>query len=86
MQTIPIPKFNKLGFGGSYMKVIDTIALILVIIGCVNWGLYGLFSFDLVAWLFGELSIISRIVYVIIGVCGLYLLSFFGRVRSDLEH
>ena len=45
------------------MKVIDKIALVLIIIGALNWGLIGLFGFDLVATLFGEMSIISRIVY-----------------------
>ena len=66
------------------MKVIDTIALILVIIGCVNWGLYGFFGFNLVKYLLGDLTIASRNVYVIIGICGLYMLSFFGRIRNEL--
>ena len=53
------------------MKVIDYIALILVIIGAINWGLIGLFGFDLVATLFGSMSIISRIVYTLVGIAGL---------------
>ena len=45
------------------MKVIDKIALVLIIIGAINWGLIGLFSFDLVATIFGDMTIISRIIY-----------------------
>ncbi len=54
------------------MKIIDKIALVLVIIGAVNWGLIGLFKFDLVAALFGEMSVISRIVYSLVGISGLW--------------
>ena len=54
------------------MKVIDTIALILIIIGAINWGLIGFFKFDLVATIFGEMSIISRIVYGLVGISGLW--------------
>ena len=54
------------------MKVIDKIALVLIIIGALNWGLIGLFVFDLVATLFGEMTIISRIVYGLVGISGLW--------------
>ncbi len=54
------------------MKVIDKIALVLIIIGAVNWGLIGIFKFDLVAALFGEMSAISRIVYSLVGISGLW--------------
>ena len=54
------------------MKVIDTIALILVIIGAINWGLVGLFEFNLVDTLFGSLSVISRIIYILVGISGLW--------------
>lgn len=54
------------------MKAIDTIALVLIIIGALNWGLIGLFSFDLVAAIFGEMSILSRIIYSLVGVSGLW--------------
>ena len=54
------------------MKIIDKIALVLIIIGAINWGLIGLFGFDLVAPLFGEMSIISRIVYGLVGLSGLW--------------
>ena len=64
------------------MKTLDYIVLILVIVGTINWGLIGLLNFDLVRVLFGDMTLLSRIVYVIIGVCGLYSLSFFGRVST----
>lgn len=54
------------------MKVIDKIALVLIIIGAINWGLIGLFKFDLVATLFGDMSMLSRIVYTLVGISGLW--------------
>lgn len=54
------------------MKIIDKIALTLIIIGAINWGLIGLFRFDLVATLFGEMSALSRIVYSLVGISGLW--------------
>ncbi len=54
------------------MKVIDKIALVLIIIGAINWGLIGFFNFDLVAAIFGDMSIISRIIYALVGVSGLW--------------
>lgn len=64
------------------MKALDYTVLILVIIGAINWGLIGFFGLDLVAFLFGSMSIISRIVYAVIGICGLYALSFCGRISN----
>lgn len=64
------------------MKWFDNTALTLVIIGAVNWLLVGIFRFDLVALLFGNLTWLSRIIYTIIGLCGLYLISLYGRVSS----
>mgnify|MGYP004482616841 CR=1 FL=1 len=60
----------------------DTVALILSVIGCVNWGLFGIFRFDLVAWLFGGSgSVLSRIIYTLVGLAGLWTISFFFRNR-----
>lgn len=62
------------------MQNMDMIALILSVIGCVNWGLVGLFRFDLVAWLFGGSgSLISRIIYTLVGLAGLWCITFFFR-------
>ena len=58
--------------GGEKMKIIDKIALVLIIIGAVNWGLVGLFSFNLVDTLFGVSSVISRIIYALVGLSGLW--------------
>ena len=63
-------------------KGLDYSLLTLVIIGAVNWGLIGFFRFDLVAFLFGEMSWLSRIIYGLVGISGLYLISAFGRIRS----
>ena len=54
------------------MKIIDKIALVLIIIGAINWGLIGFFKFDLVATIFGQMSVISRIVYGLVGLSGLW--------------
>jgi uncharacterized membrane protein YuzA (DUF378 family) len=60
------------------MKALNVIALILVIIGAINWGLWGFFQFDFVAWLFGGASVTaSRVIYAIIGLAGLWSLGFF---------
>lgn len=54
------------------MKAIDTIALILIIIGAINWGLVGIFNFNLVEAIFGGLSVITRIIYILVGISGLW--------------
>ncbi len=53
------------------MRIIQKIALVLVIIGAINWGLIGLFDFNLVDTLFGVDSIISKIVYILVGISGI---------------
>ena len=63
------------------MKILDSAALILIIVGAINWGLIGFFQFDLVATLFGDMTAFSRIVYALIGIAGLYSLSFFAKDR-----
>jgi uncharacterized membrane protein YuzA (DUF378 family) len=55
------------------LSIIDWIVLILVIVGGLNWGLVGIFNFDLVATLFGDMSVIARIVYVLVGLSAVYL-------------
>ncbi len=63
-------------------KGLDYTALTLVIIGAVNWGLIGIFKLDLVNILFGNMTWISRIIYTLVGLSGLYLLSLYGRVME----
>lgn len=61
----------------------DTTALILSIIGAINWGLVSLFQFDLVAWIFGgQTAFLSRLVYGLVGLAGLWCISLLFR-RSE---
>lgn len=62
------------------LGVPDWIALVLMIVGAINWGLVGAFQFDLVAALFGEMSMLSRIVYVLVGLAGLWGLTMPTRL------
>jgi uncharacterized membrane protein YuzA (DUF378 family) len=64
----------------SAVSVIGVIALVLLIVGGLNWALVGLFNFDLVAALFGDMTTLSRIVYVLVGLAALFALSLFPRV------
>lgn len=64
------------------MKALDYTLLTIGIIGAINWGLIGFFRFDLVAFLFGEMSLLSRIIYALVGVAGLYMITFFGRIAN----
>ena len=58
----------------------DTIALLLTIIGAVNWGLIGLAKFDLVAWIFGgQTAVISRVIYGLVGLAGLWCITLLFR-------
>ncbi len=58
------------------MMIVNKIALLLIIVGALNWGLVGLFSFDLVAWIFGgSAAIMSRIIYTIIALAGVWCIS-----------
>lgn len=64
----------------------DTIAQILSIIGCVNWGLIGLFQFDLVAWIFGgQDALLSRIIYAVVGLAGLWCVTFLFRRNALVD-
>ena len=62
------------------MKVVYYIALTLVIIGAINWLLIGLFSFDVVATLFGNMSILSRIIYSLVGISGLISIGLYTKI------
>lgn len=64
------------------MKALDYTALVIAIIGALNWGLIGLFQLDLVAFLFGNMSWLSRIIYDLVALSGLYLCTFFTRINS----
>lgn len=64
------------------MKLLDNISLALIIIGGINWGLIGLFQFNLVDSIFGTLSILSRIIYCLVGIASIYSFSFFVKERA----
>lgn len=65
------------------MKVIDRIALVLVIIGAINWGLIGFFGFNLVDSIFGMMSMVSRIIYALVGLSGLWSIRYFMYDTHD---
>ena len=64
---------------------LDYTILTIVIIGAINWGLIGFFGFDLINVVFGNMTLLSRIIYAAVGICGLYLISMFGRVQDITE-
>ncbi|MDD5827221.1 MAG: DUF378 domain-containing protein [Bacilli bacterium] len=65
------------------MNTLYKITLVLAIIGCVNWGLVGIFNFNLVEFLFGDGTILTRVVYVIVAISGLVNI---GILTKDLDH
>lgn len=69
------------------MQDMRKLSLILVIIGALNWGLIGLFQFDLVAFLLGgQTSIFSKIVYTLVGLAGVYAISLLFRTNEKMKH
>ncbi|MBQ8431658.1 MAG: DUF378 domain-containing protein [Clostridia bacterium] len=66
--------------------IMDRIALILTVIGALNWGSIGLFQFDLVAWICGgQSSLLSRIIYTVVGLAGIWCISLIFRARESFE-
>ena len=61
------------------MNALDWIALVLLIIGGLNWGLVGLFEFDLVATIFGDMSWLSRVIYILVGLSAVYVAVMGGK-------
>lgn len=81
---IPDRRAGSRSASAKRMGALDWIAMLLLIVGGVNWGLVGLFNFDLVATLFGEMSTLSRIVYALVGLSALYSLYTASKMsRSD---
>jgi uncharacterized protein len=62
-------------------NVLDWIALVLVIIGAINWGLVGIAQIDLVDLIFGSIPILARIIYIIVGLAGLYMIYFAAKKK-----
>ena len=63
------------------MKTIDTIVALLLVVGGVNWGLVGMLNFDLVASIFGDMSVASRLVYLVVGLCALYQIAGWKAIQ-----
>ena len=64
---------------------LDYTALAITIIGAINWGLIGFFRFNLLSFLFGDMTWLSRIIYGLVGICGLYLITLFGRLNRSKD-
>ena len=64
------------------MKILNYIVLTLVIVGALNWLLIGLFEFNLVDSILGTMSVISRIVYSLVGLCGLWAIAFYSKLSD----
>lgn len=83
---LPIFDILKIVLKKGGLELLDKTALILVIIGALNWGLIGLFGFDLVATLFGgQSALLSRIVYSIVGLAGLYSITLLFREKTEVQ-
>ena len=66
--------------------MLDKISLILAIIGAINWGSIGLFKFDIVSWIFGGSdAVISRIIFTLVGLCGLWCITLLFRPETEKE-
>lgn len=64
------------------MRIINFIALTLVIIGALNWLLVGAFSFNLVDAIFGVGSLLSRLIYILVGISGLWSIAFYAKIKD----
>lgn len=62
---------------------LDITALILIIIGAINWGLIGFFEFDLISYSFGTLTAVTRIIFAVVGIAGIYSLILFWKLRTS---
>lgn len=65
------------------MKVLNCVCLTLTIIGAINWGLIGFLDFNLVEFLFGEATALTKVIYGLVGLTGLYLITFYSRAAEE---
>ena len=63
------------------MKMMDMAALLIGIIGCVNWGLIGIANFNLVNFIVGGIPVLEMVIYLLVGLSGIYLFSFFSKIQ-----
>lgn len=69
----------------SKLNVVDWIALILVLIGALNWGLVGFFEFDLVKAIFGDMTTVSKVIYDLVGIAAVYVIFIIPKLNSGKE-
>lgn len=62
---------------------LDVVCLILIIIGAVNWGFIGFFNLDFISLIFGNMSMITRIIFAVVGIAGIYSLVLFWKLRTE---
>lgn len=62
---------------------LDVVSLILIIIGAVNWGLIGFFNLDVISTIFGNMSMITRIIFAVVGIAGIYSLVLFWKLKTE---
>ena len=65
------------------MEILQKLALVFTIVGAINWGLIGLFGLDLVATIFGNMTMLSRIIYGLVGISGLWCIRLLSKVTED---
>ncbi len=70
----------------SFMKVIDVVSFALLVIGGLNWALVGIFTFDLVAALFGTMSMLTRFIYILVGLAAIYEVAGFKFIQERWTH
>lgn len=68
------------------MKVLDVVVTLLLLIGALNWGLIGFFGFNLVAVLFGEAAVVTRVIYAVVGLAALYEIGCFTFGLKETQH
>lgn len=62
---------------------LDVVSLILIIVGAVNWGLIGFFNLDVISAIFGNMSMITRIIFAVVGIAGIYSLVLFWKLKTE---
>lgn len=68
---------------GVFMKILRNLAILLLVIGGLNWGLVGAFDFDLVATLFGKHSFLTRLIYILVGLAAIYKIALWAGFRPE---
>lgn len=65
------------------MKILNAVVLTLVIIGAINWGLIGLFNFNLVEMIFGGIPFLLKLIYILVGISGIWSIAFYSKVTHE---